>query len=98
LVTELVEEESLAKVLCLVMSVADSALPVIDMAFATEQTMGDPAFLSELLHEMLTDEEKKTNELREGLRDNDHVVIFTEYLIYPINPINIETTRSSTLY
>jgi hypothetical protein len=52
----------------------EDSLPIIDMEFANEQTMGDPEFLKELLDEMLKDEETKVLEMEEGIKDNDHVV------------------------
>lgn len=53
---------------------SDEDLPVVDKAFALEQTMGDEEFLVELFNDMLKDEESKIEEMEQGLIKDDHVV------------------------
>jgi hypothetical protein len=49
-------------------------LRVIDMEFAMQQTMEDKEFLTELLQDMLKDEEAKCKEMQDGVEENDHTV------------------------
>lgn len=48
--------------------------PVINMEFAMEQCMEDKEFLSELLNEMLSEEQLKLSELSEAIDKDDHSV------------------------